>query len=595
MGKIFINYRHDDAMDSVGFLDYILVHEFSRDFIFKDMQSMKPGDDFEKVISDQIANCDVLLAVIGPKWQESISVRQNEPDDFVRLEIKAALTLRKRVIPILVQDAAMPVAADLPSSIRLLASRHAIRLRSAHFVSDAHKLISGLHEALDEVKTERQSVRAEQERFNREAEETSRIVAAEERTKSLALKGLPREEILRAAELANWEFVKDQCETYWLRDHLARFPNGSTAQYAQSRLEQLMRNRLKALPSIKELEALSVKFLKGQDARSSSMQVANEVSSLVVHENIGNSIQTSTGRPQLNLISVIAVFMLLAGGVYWGYQHWLWQASLSDPSLKTIDFSQTPYKPGQSFKECKTCPEMIVVPEGAFSMGSPEVEDGRDKDELEVRVTIPKPFAVSKHEVNFEQWDACVKAGACNGYVPDDAGWGRGKRPAIYISWYDATSYVEWLSAKTGKSYLLPTEAQWEYFARAGTKTPYWQGHFITSKQANYSGYYVRNGRQYKGRYRGRTLPISSFKANSWGLYNVHGNVWEWTKDCLKQSNAGSSSNNNARDVINCDYRVVRGGSWFESAKELRSANRNWGKPSFRSNRIGFRVVRLIS
>ena len=149
-------------------------------------------------------------------------------------------------------------------------------------------------------------------------------------------------------------------------------------------------------------------------------------------------------------------------------------------------------KPGagktELFKDCPECPEMVVVPAGSFTMGSPASEPERSGDETQVRVTIARPFAVGKFAVTFDEWDACVADGGCNGYRPGDQGWGRGKRPVINVNWDDAKAYATWLSRKTGKTYRLLSEAEREYVTRAGTTTPFWWGSSITPKQANYDG-----------------------------------------------------------------------------------------------------------
>jgi formylglycine-generating enzyme required for sulfatase activity len=189
-------------------------------------------------------------------------------------------------------------------------------------------------------------------------------------------------------------------------------------------------------------------------------------------------------------------------------------------------------KPGRVFRDCADCPEMVVVPAGSFTMGSPPGEEGRSETEGPQRkVTIARPFAVGKFEVTFTEWDACVAAGGCK-HNPNDQGWGRGGRPVIDVSWNDITrEYLPWLSRKTGKTYRLLTEAEWEYAARAGTTTPFWWGSSISTSQANYHGPTTYGGGP-KGEYRQKTVPVDSFAANLWGLYNVHGNVWEWVEDC---------------------------------------------------------------
>jgi formylglycine-generating enzyme required for sulfatase activity len=213
-------------------------------------------------------------------------------------------------------------------------------------------------------------------------------------------------------------------------------------------------------------------------------------------------------------------------------------------------------------------------------MGSPTTEEGHISGEALVPVTIARPFAVGKFAVTFDQWDACVADGGCNGYRPYDQGWGRGNRPVIMVNWDDANAYAEWLSRKTGKTYRLLSEAEREYVTRAGTTTLFWWGSSITPKQANY------DGRQ--------TVPVDSFEANPWGLLNVHGNVWEWTADCWNASNQGNPGDGSARTTGECTLRVVRGGSWVSNPLDLRAANRVGDTSDGRGVNLGFRLARTL-
>jgi len=250
--------------------------------------------------------------------------------------------------------------------------------------------------------------------------------------------------------------------------------------------------------------------------------------------------------------------------------------------------------PGTVFKDCEACPEMVVVPAGSFTMGSPENEQGRvAHEDPQHRVTIARPFAAGKYEVTFDQWDACVNSGGCNGHRPNDRVWGgRGNRPVIDVSWSDAKAYVEWLSRRSGKRYRLLTEAEWEYAARAGTTTPFHFGSTIGTDQANYDGRYAYGaGRQ--GEYRGRTVPVGSFPANAFGLHDVHGNVWEWVEDCWHDSYSGAPVDGSAwTSGGDCSYRVLRGGSWYSNPWVLRAAVRSWNGSGFRLDYSGFRVAR---
>jgi formylglycine-generating enzyme required for sulfatase activity len=275
------------------------------------------------------------------------------------------------------------------------------------------------------------------------------------------------------------------------------------------------------------------------------------------------------------------------------------EAALCDGLLVAVAQSGTRpcIKPGsgESFKDCTECPEMVVVPAGGFTMGSPESEPERSNDEgPQHRVTNPKPFAAGRFVVTFAEWDACAADGGCGGYRPYDQGWGRGDRPVINVSWDDAKMYVGWLSKKTAQPYRLLSEAEREYATRAGTATPFWWGSAITTGQANYDGNDTYGGGS-KGEYRQKTLPVNAFKPNPWGLYQVHGNVWEWVEDCWHDSYQGAPPDGSAWTSGECKSRVLRGGSWYGSPRLLRSAFHNNSFPGYRKDSAGFRVARTIA
>ena len=245
------------------------------------------------------------------------------------------------------------------------------------------------------------------------------------------------------------------------------------------------------------------------------------------------------------------------------------------------------FRPGKRFRDCEECPEMVVVPAGSFMMGSPESEEGRDYDEGPVhRVTIGRAFAVGVYEVTFGEWDACVSGGGC-GHRPGDQGWGRGRRPVINVSGRDAQGYLAWLSGKTGEEYRFLSESEWEYVARAGTRTRYWWGDGIGRNRASCNICGSRYGR--------RTAPVGSFPANAFGLHDVHGNVWEWVEDCWNHDYHGAPADGSAWESGNCSWGVLRGGSWNSILPGyLRSASRGWGI-SGRRPYNGFRVARTLT
>jgi formylglycine-generating enzyme required for sulfatase activity len=233
-------------------------------------------------------------------------------------------------------------------------------------------------------------------------------------------------------------------------------------------------------------------------------------------------------------------------------------------------------RPSDLFKECEVCPEMVVVPAGEFTMGAPESEESSEHNERpQHKVTFAKPFAVSRFAVTFDEWDACVADGGCKGYTPSDRGWGRGRRPVINLWWEDAKAYVTWLSVKTGKSYRLLSEAEREYVTRAGTSTPFWWGSSISSRQANYDGELTYlHAEEEKGEFRRQTVPVDAFRPNPWGLYQVHGNVFEWVEDCWQKNYDSAPADGSASKVADCSDHVMRGGSWNFPPWQLRAAHR---------------------
>jgi len=247
-------------------------------------------------------------------------------------------------------------------------------------------------------------------------------------------------------------------------------------------------------------------------------------------------------------------------------------------------------KPGATFKECaEDCPEMVVVPAGDFMMGSPPNEVGHDSDEgPQHKVVFARPFAVSKFEVTFDDWDACVAYGDCDPHV-SDSGWGRGPQPVINVSWGDAKRFVAWLSMVTGRTYRLLTEAEWEYAARAGTTTAYFWGDEIGKDNANCS----RCGSRWDDR---QTAPVGSFPANAFVLHDMHGNVWEWAEDCIHYTYKGAPTDGSAWIAGgDCSRRVVRGGSWDHDPWYLRSAERGGYASGDRYDHLGFRVARTLA
>lgn len=282
------------------------------------------------------------------------------------------------------------------------------------------------------------------------------------------------------------------------------------------------------------------------------------------------------------------------------------------PSTKSLSPTSTPtpvallspeqeraLKPLERFKECKTCPEMVTAPAGSFVMGSPATEPGREADEgPQQQIIFGHMFAVGRSAVTFAEWNACVAEGGCNAYRPGDYGWGGGKHPVINVSWDDARAYVKWLSEKTGAPYRLLSEAEREYVTRgcasiACPSTPFWFGGEISPRRANYDWRYSYNGSSSAQPAR-RTVATDASEANPFGLFQVHGNVREWVEDCWNGNLVGVPKDGAARTTGDCTMHVVRGGSWADEPKDLRSAKRSWEMADERRAEIGFRVARTL-
>jgi formylglycine-generating enzyme required for sulfatase activity len=271
-------------------------------------------------------------------------------------------------------------------------------------------------------------------------------------------------------------------------------------------------------------------------------------------------------------------------------------------------------QPGEKFAECRSCPEMIVLPAGEFTMGSPPDEPLRRDNEPQQRISIARPFAMSTTAVTWDQWEACVRDNWCDGIAvdtalrtlangepnPDYRDWGRGTRPVVGVSWYDAQVFVGWLNAKTREddTYRLPSEAEWEYAARAGTTTAFPWGTVLDHDYGNFGTEGPGLGGKAEGRdiWMDETSPAASFPPNAFGLYDMHGNIFEWTADCYEADRAHAPADGTANKEGNCANRVFRGGTFLSNPYMQRSARRGAPYPATRRGRnyLGFRVAKTL-
>lgn len=258
------------------------------------------------------------------------------------------------------------------------------------------------------------------------------------------------------------------------------------------------------------------------------------------------------------------------------------------------------HKPGSTFKDCKNCPEMVVLPAGSFIMGTPDDEIGRQEDEGPLHsVSFAKPFAISKFHITAGEWEAYAKATGIklkNGDTRPGRECIAGKprypqtprQPAVCIDYYDVKAYIDWLSKQTGKHYRMLSEAEREYAARAGSQGPYpfpfdEPGKYSIAKHANTYG--PTDGFSY-------TAPVGSFSPNDFGVYDMHGNVYEWVADCWHDNYLNAPTDGSAWMEEKCEFYQIRGNDWIEPPIFSRSGNRNHREPDIRGDWLSFRVTR---
>ncbi len=297
--------------------------------------------------------------------------------------------------------------------------------------------------------------------------------------------------------------------------------------------------------------------------------------------------------------------------------------SLQDPIFGNQSASEDTASANGPIKDCADCPDMVVIPGGSFTMGSSVAEQAllkiaypdskvSDREGPQHAVTL-KAFAVGKFAVTKGEFANFVSAtgykteaehgGGCSLWSGTD--WKTDQtynwrnvgflqvddHPVVCVSWNDAKAYAQWLNQISGKTYRLLSEAEREYAARGGTQTAFWWGHSITTTHANYSGNTSYNGSP-KGQSLGATVPVNIFPPNPFGLYNVHGNVWEWVEDCLNETYTGAPNDGRPWVSGNCDSRILRGGAWSTPASGVRAGSRSSFRATGRTTFIGFRVAR---
>jgi len=363
--------------------------------------------------------------------------------------------------------------------------------------------------------------------------------------------------IISSNLIAQTEISKllSECERHFQANYLTSGKvQGENALACYQQVLKIDRINAKALKGIKQIEERYVEWIKNAMKQEKEKKAKRYLASL-------------------RLVNPTAPASLEAFNIW-----------LNPPTINKTTQVRIPRpicnRPNQVFRDSllyeKLGPEMVCIPAGEFQIGDSQ----GNPDEQPVHEISVKAFAMARHEVTFEQYELFVKATAAK--TPDDQGWGRDNRPVIWVSWQNATAYAKWLTEQTGRQYRLPTEAEWEYAARAGKHRTYGSSNEIGKNRVNCA----KSGSRWSNNL---TAPVGSFAYNAFGLYDMVGNVWEWTCSAYQSRYRGGELT--CADKDNRSGRVLRGGSWFLDNLLCRVAARNWSYMDSSYNNVGFRVV----
>jgi formylglycine-generating enzyme required for sulfatase activity len=579
MPKIFISYRREDSQLQADLLHAALRKHvaYPRRDIFFNTSEIAIGLDVVQYVDAQVADCDMLLAFIGPNWLSAAHPRTgrrrlDDPKDVVRIEIASALRRGITVVPVLVEGAAMPAEGELPNDLKPLAKLTGVDVRPASFEADAEQMILGLH--LTEIGLEPKARLLPPAPDFKLPDLDARWIAP------LVALGI----LVVVAGGGAWAWLANSGDG---RDggrgsaaHSASAPSLASSTGSPSTGHPTATASTTApSPSGITTDPEAAKETKADD-RSLALRdeavwkITKDAATLAPFvtylQDFPQGLHASEAREHISLLTAAALV----------------------PGAGVLAPGRRP-RAGEVFRDCADCPELVALPAASFVMGSPLLEPGRNEDEGPPRPVDVRAFAAGKYEVMASEWQGCVAAHVCA--KTSSEGSGDTRRPITYISWNDAKTYAAWLSRKTGRNYRLLSEAEWEYAARGGTSSPYPWGEMASHDRANFGTDQCCEGAAAeRDRWVG-TAPVGSFPANAFGLFDMHGNVWEWVEDCYESSySAGQPDDGSAFEKSPCVSRVSRGGSWSSDPRFLRSAVRDFIVPTSRGGGLGFRVARTL-
>ena len=541
-----------------------------------DSRSAPGGPGLVDDVRQRLIGCDAVLALIGPSWADERDQVCDRPasfdqDNAVHCVIEAALAIGIPVIPVLVAGGSLPRADAIPPQLHPLRYRKASVLRDAKYKTDIRRLLA----RLTPRRLGRRVVRREQLWQTGQPPSTNPtlplILAAAAGVGAISIVK-PAPQPLQPVQVAEIETVSLEMVPVPVPD-VSAADDAYTVEAGETLTFNPEHNDAHGQQGLLKLATINGKSIGVGDvvelAQGGTLKITDKVLEFVPGPSGDDEAFTYTIADRDGRSAQARVTIRVSSS----------QAAPTEG-------------PGRTFRDCPACPEMVVLPGGAFLMGSPPDETGRYDDEGPQRRVQIKSFAAGKHEVTWAEYDVCVSAGACS--PPRDDGFGKGGRPVTHVSWDDVQVYARWLSASTGMPYRLFSEAEWEYAARAGTETAFSVGRTIAASEANFDARKVYLDGE-PGEHRAGTLPVGFFPRNAFGLYDMHGNVLEWIEDCYAPDySAGQPSNGEPYSPPTCAYRLARGGSWFNEPALLRSALRAGELATNRFNNLGFRIARDV-
>lgn len=555
--SIFISYRRDDSAGYAEHLYADLSRHFPSEEIFMDLDHLEPGDNFPKVIEEAVASCSVLLALIGREWltvKAGGRLRLSNEEDFVRLEIAAALCRNIRVIPILVHGASMPRRKDLPEDLAPLADRQAQELgEGRRRAPDVDRLI---HSMKRHFELQDQKRRIEQEAAEEAAKKAKANAEAEQRRRR-ELDKKKVEEIARATRISRERIRRQRSAKKWREPEPVQGPTVEVQRKPEaSPLETAAIEPAPVPGPVEQVTEAQRQIMIANDATLAA-------EALQPCELPDSQVQASRRPTVTRVIEVLRS----SAAVLW-----------PKPSAeKHLELPEADKEPASFYNRYGM--EMIRVPAGVFMMGS---EDRNANERPVHEVTISRPFYAGKYEVTQGDWRALMGTTVQGQELKANQSWplpGEGYRyPMYYVSWDDAQEFIQKLNElDDGYLYRLPTEAEWEYAARGGTSGDYAGSLEAMAWDGNNSGQ--------------QTHPVGTKQPNGFGLYDMHGNVWEWCQDFYDENYYAESPGTDPQGPGTGHNRVLRGGSWFVDGSLLRSAYRVSNAPDTRNDVNGFRVV----